>query len=180
LLEAGRLDIEAITGTSAGDERRGAGRGLSRGRPRGCARVPRQILAIGQQRGRVFLRRAKVPRYFLARRCSRWPCNGGPIFFTLYSGPYDFNPLNINPLRNHLEKAVDFAKVRALTGPKLFVAATNLQTGKIKVLFRAMDRRRQPPRTIFGLLETQCLLVLDQQIALAWARGRQAMARRDL
>jgi NTE family protein len=53
-------------------------------------------------------------------------------FFTLYSSPYDFNPLNINPLRDHLEKAVDFAKVRALTGLKLFVAATNLQTGKIK------------------------------------------------
>jgi NTE family protein len=53
-------------------------------------------------------------------------------FFTLYSSSYDFNPLNINPLRDHLEKPVDFAKVRALTGLKLFVAATNLKTGKIK------------------------------------------------
>jgi NTE family protein len=44
-----------------------------------------------------------------------------------------FNPLNINPLRDRLEKRSIFAKVRALTGLKLIVAATNLQSGKIKV-----------------------------------------------
>ena len=54
-------------------------------------------------------------------------------FLTHYASPYDLNPLNINPLRDHLEKTVDFAKVRALTGLKLIVAATNLQSGKIKV-----------------------------------------------
>jgi NTE family protein len=54
-------------------------------------------------------------------------------FLTHYASPYDFNPLNINPLRDHLEKAVDFAKVRAVTKLKLFVAATNVQTGKIMV-----------------------------------------------
>ncbi len=34
-------------------------------------------------------------------------------FLTHYSSPYDFNFLNINLLRDHLEKAVDFAKVPA-------------------------------------------------------------------
>jgi hypothetical protein len=54
-------------------------------------------------------------------------------YLTHYSSPYDFNPLNINPLRDHLEKTVDFEKVRALTELKLFVAATNVDTGRIKV-----------------------------------------------
>jgi NTE family protein len=36
-------------------------------------------------------------------------------------------------LRDHLEKMVDFAKVRALTELKLFIAASNVQTGRIKI-----------------------------------------------
>jgi NTE family protein len=46
---------------------------------------------------------------------------------------YDFNPLDINPLRAYLAKTVDFAKVRASAELKLFVAATNVRNGKIKV-----------------------------------------------
>jgi hypothetical protein len=61
-------------------------------------------------------------------------------FLTHYASPYDFNPLNINPLRDHLEKTVDFAKVRALTGLKLIVAATNLQSnGTLLSEMRAID-----------------------------------------
>ena len=37
-------------------------------------------------------------------------------FLTHYSSPYDFNPLNINPLRDHLVKIIDFEKVRAMRG----------------------------------------------------------------
>jgi NTE family protein len=44
--------------------------------------------------------------------------------------PYEFNPLNINPLRVHLEQVVDFGRLRASDGLKLFVAATNVRTGR--------------------------------------------------
>ena len=44
--------------------------------------------------------------------------------------PYEFNPLNINPLRVHLEQVVDFERLRASDGVKLFIAATNVKTGR--------------------------------------------------
>lgn len=48
--------------------------------------------------------------------------------------PYEFNPLNINPLRNVLTASVDFAVLRSARCPvKLFLSATNVRTGKIKV-----------------------------------------------
>jgi len=66
---------------------------------------------------------------------------GGPLRFwtdavTHYSSPYEFNPLNLNPLRDHLAKMIDFEKLRATDTLKLFVAATNVHTGKGKIFTR--------------------------------------------
>jgi NTE family protein len=48
--------------------------------------------------------------------------------------PYQFNPLNDNPLRQILIDTVDFAALRSDHCPvKLFLSATNVRTGKIKV-----------------------------------------------
>ncbi len=48
--------------------------------------------------------------------------------------PYQFNPMNINPLREVLEKSVDFAALNsARCRVKLHLCATNVRTGKIKV-----------------------------------------------
>ncbi len=49
------------------------------------------------------------------------------------ASPYQFNPLNINPLRNILLSEVDFTKVQACDALKLFISATNVRTGQIKV-----------------------------------------------
>lgn len=50
----------------------------------------------------------------------------------LYS-PYQFNPLNYNPLRQVLEQTVDFECLRGNAALKLFLSATNVRTGKVKV-----------------------------------------------
>jgi len=50
--------------------------------------------------------------------------------------PYETNPLNINPLRDLVESSIDFEKVRACQDLKLFVAATNVHSGKVKVFER--------------------------------------------
>jgi NTE family protein len=48
--------------------------------------------------------------------------------------PYQFNPLNYNPLRQVLTETVDFGALRSGHCPvKLFLSATNVRTGKIKV-----------------------------------------------
>jgi len=52
------------------------------------------------------------------------------------SSPYAFNPFDINPLRDTLAALVDFEKLRESYGPKLFVAATNVRTGKGEIFRR--------------------------------------------
>lgn len=47
--------------------------------------------------------------------------------------PYQLNPLNINPLKLLLETAVDFEQVRRCSTTKLFISATNVETGRVKV-----------------------------------------------
>jgi NTE family protein len=47
--------------------------------------------------------------------------------------PYEFNTFNINPLRKVLENSVDFERLRTHAKTKLFLCATNVRTGKVKV-----------------------------------------------
>jgi len=54
-------------------------------------------------------------------------------FMTRVLSPYQFNPSDINPLRELLVETIDFERLRGGGGVKLFVAATNVRTGKIKV-----------------------------------------------
>ena len=65
-----------------------------------------------------------------------------PVFeimgrMTYLVSPYEFNPLNINPLKDVLEESIDFKLLRRADCPlKLFLSATNVRTGKIKVFER--------------------------------------------
>lgn len=48
--------------------------------------------------------------------------------------PYQFNPLGINPLREVLERIVDFDRLQHCPfATRLFLSATNVRTGKIRV-----------------------------------------------
>ncbi len=53
-------------------------------------------------------------------------------FRNLFS-PYQSNPLDINPLRDLLEREIDFAAIAANDSLKLFVSATHVRTGKAVV-----------------------------------------------
>ncbi|MCC6778824.1 MAG: patatin-like phospholipase family protein [Hyphomicrobiales bacterium] len=47
--------------------------------------------------------------------------------------PYQFNPLNFDPVRAMLEEIVDFDALRRRSAIQLFLCATNVRTGKIRV-----------------------------------------------
>jgi len=49
------------------------------------------------------------------------------------SSPYQWNPWNINPLRDVLEANVDFEELRRCKTTKLFLAATNVRSGRGRV-----------------------------------------------
>ena len=51
--------------------------------------------------------------------------------------PYDLNPLNINPLKDLIERFVDFEAIRRDSDLELFISATNVRTGELRVFTRA-------------------------------------------
>jgi NTE family protein len=53
--------------------------------------------------------------------------------FTRTLSPYQFNPFNYHPMRKVVEEMLDYDNVCAATGPKLFISATNVRTGKGRV-----------------------------------------------
>ncbi len=53
-----------------------------------------------------------------------------------FFSPYDVNPLNINPLKDVIERFVDFDELRKCEKFKLFISATNVQTGRLHIFPR--------------------------------------------
>jgi NTE family protein len=50
--------------------------------------------------------------------------------------PYQLNPFDINPLKDLLNAQINFERVRTQKVIKLFLSATNVRTGKVKVFAR--------------------------------------------
>jgi NTE family protein len=53
--------------------------------------------------------------------------------FSSAVSPYQFNPFNYHPLRDILEEQVDFESLRTCQTTKLFLSATNVKSGKVRV-----------------------------------------------
>lgn len=47
--------------------------------------------------------------------------------------PYQLNPFNFNPLREILKTIIDIDQIKVSLKPKLFITATNVKTGKVKL-----------------------------------------------
>lgn len=135
LLEDGRLEIEAISGTSAGALNAVA---LADGLVRGGVEGARERLwdlwrAISEMSTWSPVQRAPLDVYF-----GNWSLENSPGFWwtemlSRMTSPYVINPLNYNPLRDIVDRHVDFDRVRACGSCRLFVSATNVETGRVKV-----------------------------------------------
>jgi len=53
-----------------------------------------------------------------------------------FVSPYDLNPLNINPLKDLIERFADFEAIRNFHELQLFISATHVPTGKLHVFSR--------------------------------------------
>jgi NTE family protein len=74
----------------------------------------------------------------IERLFSFFPFEGSPVAAWLdalsqFLSPYDLNPLNINPLKELIEKFVDFDAIQRATEPQLFISATNVTTGRLRI-----------------------------------------------
>ncbi|WP_417687661.1 patatin-like phospholipase family protein [Roseibium sp.] len=160
-LEDNRFVIDGLTGTSAGA-------------------MNAVVLASGFQENGVDGAREKLEEFW--RQVSQhaflspikrspidialghWSLDFSPSFLAFellsrFSSPYEFNPLNINPLRDVVESIVDFDRVHRCSKLKLFVAATNVFTGKIRV-FSEKDV------TLDAVMASACLPHLFQAVEI--------------
>jgi NTE family protein len=135
LLEDGRLSIDGISGTSAGAVNAVM---LADGLAASGADEARKRLADFWRAASLGGDLPGVQRAVADRLFSMLPAPGEQNWFSAWSGffsPYDLNPLNINPLKDLIERFVDFERLRQ-GERELFVAATNVQTGQLHVFTR--------------------------------------------
>jgi NTE family protein len=86
----------------------------------------------------------------------------GFLFLDLFNrlaSPYQLNPLNLNPLRDLLIKHVDFQRVRSCDKIKLFISATSVRNGQVRVF----ERHRLTPDTVMA---SACLPQLFQAVTV--------------
>ncbi len=134
LLEDDGIEIEAITGASAGAMNAVAlASGLADGdREEGRASLRRFWEGVQREGGTSFIRRSPIEALL-----SGWNLDTSPAYvmmdlITRIASPYDFNPLNLNPLRDLLVELIDFDRMRK-SALKLFISATNVETGRARV-----------------------------------------------
>lgn len=135
ILEDRRLAIEGISGTSAGAMNAVV---LADGYGKDGALGARQALEAFWKAVSSAAHRSPIQRSPIDMLLGHWNLDASPglIMSDLLSriaSPYTLNPLNVNPLRELIETQVDFDEVRRCTDIKLFVAATNVHTGKVRV-----------------------------------------------
>lgn len=135
VLEDDLIEIEAISGTSAGAMN---GVVLADGLMRGGREGARAALHDFWYRMSLHTLASPIQRSPIDVFMGNWSLDHAPGYVAMDTlsrlfSPYQWNPLNLNPLRDVLEETVDFDRVRRCTLMKLFVSATNVHTGKVKV-----------------------------------------------
>lgn len=135
ILEDARLRIDAISGTSAGAMNAVA---LADGYTSGGADGAREKLEGFWRTMSDAARNSPVKRAPIDVLMGNWNLDQSWSYHALDAmtrvfSPYQLNPLNMNPLRDVLESCVDFTSVRSCDSIRLFISATNVETGKIKV-----------------------------------------------
>ena len=130
LLQDGRLDFAGISGTSAGAVNAVAlAHGWAQavadkqdpyeGARASLARVWNQVMELGAASEST-------------ARLTKLMMGALPGALTRFS-PYQTNPLDINPLRQLIEREIDFERLQKLKSPRVFIAATDVETGRAEI-----------------------------------------------
>jgi NTE family protein len=161
LLEDDRIQIEGICGTSAGALNGVVvADGLDREGKVGARKALRRFWSEVSTAGRF----SPLQRTMLDRLLGRWTLDFSPgyIMFDLIGrlvSPYQLNPLDLNPVRSLIARLVDFDRVRHAEGIKLFVSATNVRTGKLKIF-------RRDEMTADMVMASACLPFMFQAVEI--------------
>ena len=138
LLEEPRLEIDGISGTSAGAMNAAV---LIDGHATGGAEGARAALERFWRSVSEAALLSPLRRTPLDVLLGRWTLDYSPAFIAMdlasrLFSPYDLNPGGSNPLREILAESIDFERL-AQAPIKLFVTATNVRTGRGRVFRNA-------------------------------------------
>ncbi len=161
LLEDGRVEFEGISGASAGAMNAVVlAHGMTAGGREG-AREALQGFWEGVARKAHFGSTPEDLSLKLAAGPQGYASAGLASFVSMMKlfSPYQFNPLDINPLRDVLEGQIDFERLRTACGIELFIATTQVSTGMLK-LFRTREI------TLDVLLASACVPGLHHAIKI--------------
>ena len=163
LLADGRIGIEAISATSAGAMNAVA---LASGMAVGGSEAAREGLHhFWEEVSRTDLMFdvfAPLNQWIQALKLppEYHPHHAAIHFLTHVLPPAMLNPFNLNPLRAVLLKVIDFDRLnQSVKAPQLFLNATNIRTGKIKVF-------ETPQISIEAVLASACLPPYFQAIEI--------------
>jgi NTE family protein len=136
LLEDGRLDVQALSGASAGAMNAvNFAEGFRKGGAAGAQKQLGEFWKAASFDGVL----PAIQRNLIEGALDFWKQTPAAMVFqqtsSLFS-PTEINPLGLNPLRSAVSAMVDFEALRASDHMKLFVAATNVETGKVRVFHR--------------------------------------------
>lgn len=161
LLEDHRIEIEGISGASAGAMNAVVlAHGFVTGGRDGARQALKDFWTSVASRA-PFL---SIPEYLsapvtLAVQSDPPPAYKAMLSLLRFFSPYQFNPLDINPLRDILAKQIDFERLRAECKLKLFIATTQVSTGTLR-LFRTRQL------TLDALLASACLPALHHAVEI--------------
>jgi NTE family protein len=161
LLAEDDLEIAAISGASAGAVNTVAlASGLATGGPAQARQTLDQLWNRIGDLGNLSL----FQRGPLDRLLGSWDVQYSPAFmaYDMLSRlvpPSVLNPLNVNPLRDILGDLVDWQALRRCAGPKLFVSATTVRSGRIRVF-------RNEEVTLDAVLASTCLPMIHQTMMI--------------
>jgi NTE family protein len=161
LLEDERLVIEGVSGTSAGAMNAAV---LAYGMMEGGREGAREMLsrfwgAISDGARFSLFQPSWLDRMIAPGNLDFSPWFQTFDFMTRLWSPYDLNPLELHPIRDVLGAMVDFDKLRAHRGVKLFISTTNVRSGKIRVF-------THDELTIDVLLASACLPLLFRAVEI--------------
>ena len=136
LLEDGRFEVEGLTGTSAGGMNAVAVvQGLMRGGNQGARD---EMKAFWQRISEVGKNSSLNNRGPIDKMLGKYTMYNSPgyIIFDYLSrifSPYELNPLQIDPLKDVISKSFDFEALRKYKGCKVYLCATHVFTGKLRI-----------------------------------------------
>ena len=138
LLEEERLQIEGITGTSAGAMNAAA---LAQGLAQGGRTGARETLDRFWRRIAEVALFSPIKRSLLDQLLGRWNLDRSPRTWVAdllqhVVSPYLSNPLGLNPLKTVLADLIIENDIQRCDAIKLFIAATNVETGQDRVFQR--------------------------------------------